>query len=608
MIKATDTWQTIRGFIGGLNTFDQPAAVGDNEVTAVANMIYDGGYIQTRPGSTKLIDAPTGAGNPLQTMVAHTSDGIEYLIGIYENKFYLYHDANKEWLQINLTYVPDEIDKVYGWVNWNNGRGDDRLYFCNGIDDFGKWLMAVDVVVNPTFPGSPTLTLSDSTRFPASGTVVVKNSSGNDINLNFTANSGNVLTLDVPLTDTISNNASIAMSVQHMPDMQLGKVVVKWQSRLMVMNYYGGETVVWYSVLSSPEDFTTGDTVEAAGTDVISDGNGEITAANDFGTFLVIEKEDSFHTFQFVISSDLGSKQSQIDPILSGQSIGPLMQGTVVRSTNMLLYPTRTEGFVSMTPASTGGQVSVSPTIISQKIQPTVTNALGYDNCKGVLFNQKAVWAVSMKGAQQNVVVVYYDVLRASWSVVDSWAVQDFAAKDRKLFYMDNSNGSIQQIFTGGFTDNNNPYTAQFFTKKFDFNTLAQPKTEDLVYVEGFITAASKIYVDVMMNEGGSLSKQTYLISKDTVGIQLSDPISAMLAAFIVGELPFGWVPVGEIGDLAFFRIYLGTAINFGFYNIQLRFYSSNGAFYGITGVGFNPELMPVIPNEMVASPIPSIL
>lgn len=608
MIKETEQWQTTRGFTGGLNTFDDPSAIGDTEISSIENMVYDGGFIQTRQGSTLLNAKPTGAGKPLQTIVAHTSDGIDYLIGIYENNFYLYHDDNKEWIRINLTYVPTQKDKQYGFVSWNNGRGDDRLYFCNGIDDFGRWLIASGQVSGSYSVGATTITLMDSTRFPSSGTVVIKATDGTDFIASFTSNANSILTLSAPIGESISDMASIAMSIDQMPDMELGKVVAKWQSRLIVANYYGGETVLWYSVLSSPEDFTTGSGIPDAGTDVIADGSGQITALNDFGSFLVIEKEDSFHTFDFTISADLGSKQSAINPILSGQSIGPMNQATVVRSLNNLMYPTRTEGFMSITPTATGGQVSVSPTIISQKIQPTVKNALDYTNCKSVVFDQKALWAVAMKGATQNVLVVYYDTLRQIWSAVDSWAVQDFAAKSGKLYYMDNTSGSIYQIFAGGFSDNNNPYTAQFATKRFDFNTLAQPKTQDLVYVQGYITAATKLYVDVLMNEGGALNTQTYLISKDTEGILLSDPISGMLGKFIIGQLPFAWLPIEEIGDLAFFRIYLGVAIKFGAFNVQLRFYSSNGAFFGITGVGFNPELMPVIPNKMVASPISSIL
>lgn len=604
MLKDSETWQPVRGLVGGLNLFDDPTNVGDTEIVSVKNMVYDGGFIQTRPGSQKVIDAPDGAGDALQTMVAHTSDGIDYLIGVYENKFYLYHDENEEWVQINLAYVPSQTDKRYGYVSWNNGRGDDRLYFCNGIDDFGKWMIAVDTIGADASPAATSIVLNDSTRFPTTGSVVIKDSSGVDFNAAFTANSGNTLTLSAPLGHSIVAGASIAMSVQDMPDMELGKVVAKWESRLMVANYYGGETVMWYSVLSDPEDFTPGTSVESAGSEVIADGNGGITGLDDFGAFLVIEKEDSFHTFSFQLSSDLGSKQSQITPIVSGQSVGPMDHGTVVRTLNTLIYPTRTEGFLSVYPSSTGGQVSITPKVTSQKIQPLVTKGLGYNSCRGVVFDQKALWAVSLKGAEQNILVLVYDTIRQAWSTITTWSVQDWAYKSDKLFYMDTSSGAIFQAYTGSFTDDNNPFLAEFFTKRFDFGAIAQPKTEDLVYIQGYLTSASKLYVDVLLNENGKLNKQTYLISKDTKGILYSEPISSMLGDFISGDLPLGWVILSQIGDVSFFRIYLGVNISMGAYNIQLRFYAADGSFYGITGVAFNPEVSLVVPSEMVASPI----
>lgn len=608
MIKTQETWQTVRGLTGGWNSFNEAADIGDTEVIDPQNVIYDGGFIQSRPGSTKLTDKPVGAGKPLQLFVARTSDGIEYTIGVYDNKFFLWHETNQEWVNISMTYVPTQTTRQYGYVSWNNGRGDDRLYCCNGVDDFGKWMIAVDTVALDTPAGSSTITLTDSTRFPSSGTVVIKDATGNDFTADFTANVANVLTLTTPLSSTVEHGASIAMSMQAMPGMELGKVVAKWQGRLIVANYYGGETVLWYSVLSSPEDFTTGTSIPSAGTEVIADGNGEITALNDFGSFLVIEKEDSFHSFQFQLSSDFSSKQSQIDPVLSGQSVGPLVQGTVVRSLNKLMYPTRTEGFMQIEPTSTGSQVTITPTTISAKIQPTVTKMLSYLNCKGVVFDQKAIWAVALKGATQNILCIYYDTLRGAWSSVFGWSVQDFAEKSNQLFYLDNSTGAIYEIFTNNYTDADNPYIASFRTKKMDFNALAQPKTADGVFVQGYITAASKLYVDVLLNEEGSLGKLTYLINKDTPGIQLYQPIDSMLSAFRLADMPFGWIPIDEIGSLSYFRIYLGVPIEKGFYNLSLRFRSSNGAFFGITGFGVDPQLAGVIPSEMVASPISSIL
>lgn len=88
MIKQNDQFQTvIAPGLGGWNVFNEAEALGDNESADVKNAVYTGGFLAPRPGSKLFAAKPSGAGAPLQTIETQTSDGLEYIIAVYDNEF-----------------------------------------------------------------------------------------------------------------------------------------------------------------------------------------------------------------------------------------------------------------------------------------------------------------------------------------------------------------------------------------------------------------------------------------------------------------------------------------------------------------------------------------
>lgn len=934
----------------GLDVFNDASLIDNLALTEAENITFDGGFLSPIKGSTLLTEKPTGeSGDALQLITAKTSDGLEYLVGVYANHFYLWHSDNSEWLRINTTYVPTETTRPYGYVNWNNGRSDDRLYVCNGVDNFARWDVCYsddtevltedgflflknivenklkvkvatlnqktneleynypdkyysfehegkmlhqggkaidylvtehhrnwvlpmrdkavkksdkfrfveskdlpkhvyyqrgadwkgkekefftlgekkirmdewldffgfwitegctfqssngkcgnhytvvitqkdrkvlqkyqrildrwgypsDIIKSPkataynlrirykelyehlvqfgksnskfipkeikslsrrqlhilfdsllhgdghtnksgtityvtvskrlsddvqeiaikiglagtigtfdahqtynkeknkkinhqkrynviiskkviTAPrekrewvnysgkvyclevknnllyarrngkslwsgncvstvsgahstGATTVTLTDGTRFPASGGTLVLMGASSISTEAYTSRTGNVFTLTGTLSQDIADGASATLDMIEKSGMEIGKIVGKYQQRLIVCNYYGGETTGWYSVQTDPEDFTTGTGVADASTFVISDGNGEITGFHDFGAFAVIEKEDSIHRLEIVVDDTLASKLDKITPILSGESLGPLGQLSTLKILNTLYYPTKSNGFISLYPAGTGSDTNVNYKTLSQMIDPLLdTLTITDSNCRGAATSNKAFWAVAIDGGTQNTKVLIYDALRDTWSVRTSWAVKDFAVKDDILHYLDSSNGRVFQCFVAGYNDNNNPYQVKYSTKRYDFGLMSEPKSEDTVYIQGYMTPSTKLYVDVLFNEGGILNTQTFLISKDTERLLFSQPLTNALGEFLLGVVPMGWVTLQEIGNLSFFRAYLGVNPGIGYFNIQLRFRANDSSFHGITGIGFLPR-KEMVPGLMVLSPV----
>jgi hypothetical protein len=609
MLKPEDNnWLDVKlpGILGW-NIFKDSSAIEDNELADAQNVVYDNGFLSPRQGKILVLAKPSGeTAYPLQIMSAKTSDGVKYKIAIYGNSFYLLHPDNLEWIKINQTYTPAETTLRYGNVVWNNGRGDDRLYFCNGVDNFGRWDICVTRASGVQASGGATLTVDDNTRFPATGTLVIKGDNGVFTEA-YTAKVGTTgFTLTNTLSDNVSDNASVTMDVVEKSGMEIGKIVGKNQSRLYVMNYYGGEVTGWYSVQSEPENFTTGSTVPAASTFVISDGNGEITGFHDFGQFAVIEKEDSLHSIEQKIADDLGSKLDVIKPIVSGESVGTISMASTVKVQNTLVYPTRNNGFISLSPTGTGDSLSVEKNTISTKIQKYVTEKINNDGCVGVAVDQKIIWTTAKAGATQNTIILVYDLQREAWSRWNNISAKDLLVEDDELFYIDSGNGGLYQLLTGTYDDENNHYEVIATMKRFDFGKMSKPKTQDLVYLQGYMTPSTDLYVDIYFNEDAILGKQTFRLNKDTDGILFSAPLTNAAGEFIAGQPTAGWVITSEIGDLSFFRCYLSVNAKKGFYNLQPVFRQNKQAFFGITGIGFNPSEISAIPIGMTVSPISS--
>ena len=588
--------------IAGWNVFNEAESIGDNESPEVVNAIYTGGFLAPRPGSNLFAAKPTHAtGAPLQTIETQTSDGLEYIIAVYDNEFFLRNDD--VWVKLNQDYTPDETDLYWGYITWNNGRGDDRLYACNGSDSFVRWDLGVSTVAVAASAGDAEITLADATRFPSSGTIILK-ADGNEFIEAYSSKSGNVLTLANTLNSDIAVGDSAVFMMVEKSGMEKGRILGRHQSRLFVCNRLGAETSGFYSVTNDPEDFTTGTSITDASSFTIADGNGAITGLDDFGKFLLIEKEDSHHIFEILPADDLNSKLDKIQPIISGVSVGTLSQQSKVKARNTLYYPTRTEGFLSLNPTGTGDSATTGMQIISQNIQPYVTEKATLTYTRGTVYKQHILWSTAISGATENTIILAYDLLRGAWSRWEGWAVKDWARANNKLYYLENGTGDIYQCFTNSFNDNNNPYKVSAYTKRFNFGAPAQAKVNDLVYIQGYMTPATEFFVDVLFNEGGILGKQTFRINKDTDGLLYSEPLTNAQGQFVLGNPALGYVNLMEIGNVAFFRCYLGVDIGKGYYNQQLHFYSNRAAFWAVTTAAFNPMLNEANDPHLVISPI----
>lgn len=590
----------------GWNAFNEPASIDDLELVDIQNMNYDLGFISPREGSTLLYSKPSAeTENPLQLIKAETSDGIRYVVAVYANHFYVWHPTSLAWIRINQTYVPVETTRRYGNVNWNNGRGDDRLYVCNGVDDAARWDVCVGVVSGAHTAGAATITLTDGSRFPTGGgTLILQTTGGGALFTEaYTSRSGNVFTLTNTLNVNIDTGSPCVTDMIQKAVMEVGKYLSKHQRRLIMANYYGGETVVWGSVQGDPENFTLAATIAGAFTQTFADGNGEITGLNDFGKFLVVEKQDSLHAMRIQVAADLGSKLVVIEPLIAGSSVGPLALESTVVIENRLYYPTRSSGFVSMTPTTSGDSVSVGVKPLSLKIDPYLRKEITLTGARSASSSDKVFWSVTRTGATENTIVLEYDIRRDAWTKHFGWAAKDLLEINNEVLYLDVGTGNVLQINNGSYNDNGQEYLASASFKRFDYGEVGRPKSQDIIYIEGYMTPATEFFVDVYFNENGVLGKQVFRINRTTTGLSFSDPITDAMGSFVLGLPILGMSALAGIANLSVFRGFLAIDIAKGFFNIQPRVYGTRAAFWGITALAMNPEVVPIVPLDFTIVP-----
>lgn len=596
-----DKYASVRQLgIKGWNSFDDPQDIDDRALADALNVVYDKGYPTPRAGSFLKWPKPDGeADNLLNLFQVRASDGTNYAVAAYGVNFYLRDEENDQWIKLNRGYTPS-VKEEYGYANWNAGIGSDSFYACNGKESFVKWPIALGYLAANQSSSDTSLTLADGTKFPASGgSIIVKERNGDDFEVSYSSRTGNVLTLSAPLGHDVGAGSAVACEIDEAPSMEKGKIVAKFEGRLIVANGFGAESTLYGSEIGNPENFTPDTGIIDPFVEVITDGNGGIQGVDDFGEYLLVEKSDSSYKVAISINSDLDAKLITIVPVASDTSMGPINPQARIKKNNSLFYVTETEGIASLSPNQTGNSTQTGYSVISQPIQPFVTS-LNFSKSRIAAFKQKILFSCARETANDTILV--WDILRSAWSRFDNWPVADWLTHNKELLFGSTQDGAIYQAFHESNTDNNNPYEISFSTKRYDMGDASKPKTMSTVFVQGYVSEATKFNIDVLFNEDGELHTQTYEI--DGTKGYVKQPTPLALAMMMLGSPIMG---SGEpmFDKIGIFRVYLSIPARYGFYNIQLRAYSSQAAAnWGITGIGFNPESQIKIPTELVINSV----
>ena len=583
-------WISLRQIGQGWNAFDDPQDIKDQEIADVQNITFDKGYPAPRKGSTLKWEAPVGETNDLLALfAARTSDGTNYVIACYAPNFYFRDETNDQWVKINSTYTPSATYKglMYGYTNWNAGIGSDVLYAGNGTEDSIKWQICSAYVATAISGSVTSLVLDDSTKFPATGSIVIQNSGGTPYYTTYSANSSNTLTIPT-YAGPVSQGAVVTSQIEDATTVAKGKIFTKYLGRLIVANQKEGECSLFGSDVGDPETFTPNTNADKAFFEVITDGVGGITGVDSFGEYLIVEKDDSMHKVLLTTAQDSdGASYKRIDvfPVASDVSMGPVQPWSIIKKNNLLYFATATEGVFQVDPQITGSQMSVDIQVLSQIIKPYI-ETIDFTNTRTTSFNQKLLWSITSNSVGDGVLV--YDLLRKTWTKFTNWNVKDWLVHNKKLHYGSRVDNNIYETFMDAKVDGETPFEAYLTTKKFDFGKGCLPKTTSCVFAAGYISPQEVLFFDVILTTGDKVVTIPYSLSGngDFVVVQ----IPQALAMLMLGGWNLGEASLDSTTGL--FKVYFSIPSRYGFFTMQIKVHSKvNGTDWGLTGLGFAPWL-----------------
>ena len=416
--------------------------------------------------------------------------------------------------------------------------------------------------------------------------IAIKVSGGSEVYKTYVLKSTNTLTLASTVGSIIASGAGVVSCIHDAPNVAIGKIFLTYAGRLIVANQVGGECTLAGSAVGSAENFTIDTTATGAFLQIITDGAGGIMGIDNFGEYLLVEKEDSLHKLSVTTATDSsGASYKRIDvlPVAADIALGPVQPWSRIKKNNLLYFATATEGIYQVNPDITGSQMSVKIDLLSQDIKPYV-ETLDFSNTRTTSFNQKILWSAT--GDTTGDTVVVYDITRGAWTKYTNWNVRDWLIHNKKLYYGSRIDNNIYECFTEAKIDNQSPFDAYLITKNFDFGQSALPKTTGVMFVSGYISPAEKLNFDITLTTGDTIITLTYQI--DGNGNLAVISIPPALAMSMLGVWTLGEVVVDKITGI--FRAYLAIPARYGFYTLKLKVYSSvNGTDWGFTGIGFAP-------------------
>lgn len=620
-VKGSEKFSTITNpGTGGLHTIIDAQDIDDTEMADCRNVLFSGGFVIPRQGFQQLFAKPSGETAAPNTLSSgKDSDSNEYIVPIYGTNFYLWDPANSQTVLLNTgsgTSI-STIPPFWSYAIWNAGTGSDVMYFVNGSDTTVKWHMALTTTATNLTGTATSVTVVAGDNFPTSGTLIVQAPGGSPFAKAWTSKTGvNQLNFASGFGQTVASGATATIALSQVGAVPTSSIVITFQRRLFAIGGENTENLINYSVVNTPEDFTSTSGANGSGAETLADGNGPITFAVESGGYVFIGKQNSWSQFQFIYSSDVTTtKLIALNEVVTGHSVGPVNFKAGYKAYNNIDFVTVTEGIFQLDNNSGYSSAATSSANISENISinllsKKINNRLMvgsdkiyyFDNSIARYWDNKGFFAVATAANTANSLLLMYDYLYQYWTVFDGWNVTDMTTYNNSMYFLSNTDGSVNQAFMG-YQDGSVAFTSYYLTKRYDFGDPALPKTMDKVFLQGLISNGTTMTINAYMNEVGSLASQVYTLKGNNTTFVNQVAVGA-LGQYALGTAPLGWITNPPTSNFGYYRCYLDISNAYGFYNFQLKFSSTAiGAAWAVDKIGMNPTIENTYPTGLVLGP-----
>lgn len=547
--------ESISGFLGGLNTFQDETLIKDSELSDAKNILLDVDGIQPRPG---IVNYESSTDSSVQGGISYyKSDGTRELLRMSNGKLYKY-----------VAGVPTQI----GAETWSTTadanfiQARDNVYIFTGTDALSYYDgSTVTTYTTLSTPSTPTVTptgtagattysyrvsafndvgetLASTATATTTGTSSLSVSNYNRVTWGSVSGAtgynvwGREATglaetyLTTVYSTAYNDNGEFDPSVTVIPPEAnttagvVGSMAIFAISRLFVAGNPTHPSRLYYGGVGTNIGNFSGSTEGGGYVDVFRNDGSQIRGIAPFQGGVIIWKDNAIYKFSFTTATIGGDTVSvpQLEEIT--RSFGGISFRGIMAVENDLVFPAKKDGRLAF--YSLGNQENYAGSVLrtnelSIKVQEKLqdVNVTRLPNTAGFYFNNIYGCAVSKSGSSTNDRVWCLDTRFGAWVYWEGFNPRLFLTYEDSdgnvdLMFGNESNGYLTKMFQNDRNDNASAISVQFSTKSFNqkiFHKLKDFYNPTFQFKEvnqsGEITG--EIYLDgAILNAGFTINQQ----------------------------------------------------------------------------------------------------
>lgn len=498
----------------------------------------------------------------------------------YLNRGDIRNNPDGEWLVLYASFTT-ALPMSFALFN---DTGTHNLLMSNGTENLSRWSMGICVMDGAVAAGASTITVKKVTGdpktnptdgFPASGTIVYRDTAGAIKSLAYSSKTATVFTMTTPADTTASaTNTGVAEAVDTTTYSAAPKFrfIFTGHGRLYGTDAPTQPTVLQGSAVSDFSDFTNGTTPSSAFTEDFPEGGRNLAlAVIDEWVIIFKERQVLGLGFQFPTSTTRVTTRKHIS------DVGIAYKYALTRVGNDWWY------------VSPGGQIRRLSRIAAESvfqtedlnnlIRPTIANFL-FDEAACGYFPRERIFVVSAKsdsdqGANNRVITIQFSEDEMGNPIINhgilDWFVNGWFIYQDNFYFGPSSGSRVYKAFDG-YSKDNAGYRFEYTTRLEHFGKEYEQKQVLFLGVKGRLGAGTQLNVDVYFDEEAKTALYEYEISQDDSDY-VTAGVSNPLGVNALGSEPLGGT-IADVSDLDPFIVFFEIPQKANPHMVQVNFYT----------------------------------
>jgi hypothetical protein len=456
------------------------------------------------------------------------------------------------------------------------------MIFCNGVENMSVWTGAVTRLTQAVTAGATTINVSDTTDFPASGTIIY-----NGTEIAYTSKTATTfVVVSAHASAGADDGVAQAADDSTHSGVTKGNILLSAKDRLWIAGIPASPLAFDYSDEGTAFTFTAGSNRSDSGSETALGIGGKITGLAEKDEEIIVLGDDGAEGFKFSYPTST-TKAPIFREIFKAPGLGCLNAKSVFKINNEVFFANK-NGIVAISDME--GSDKVFTKSITRDILPTLKD-YDFSEASSIYHDKESVLLVSCKsdvnftGNDVVIGIEFYknqeDEDTYGITILD-WPVNDWAILDDELYF----GSSFEMNSFKGFNTYQNdgaPRTIRYALKRKNFDDPFQGKGARIAAVRGYIKDGTDISVKILYNAGflGQITKTI-----ESTGDYVSNVTLNTIGAFAMGTNPIG-ASLSEVMELKEFVVFLDLGIDYKWQDVQIIFESTtDGGTFMITHVG----------------------